>query len=101
MSLFTFTPSVSAGDVLVAVGLVLAGVFAFTDLDKKVAVVETKTISEIAAIQREQVTLREKFYAQVRADAVTRRQDRDEYKSDLKAINDKLDRLIERQAPHP
>lgn len=97
MAGFSFDRSISLGDLVVAIGLVLAGVFAFTDLDKKVAVVATKSASELASLQREQNSIEEKFLTQVRTDAQTRRLDREEYKSDLKAINDKLDRLIERQ----
>lgn len=88
-----FEPTVSWGDVVMFTGLLLGGVFAFTDLSSRVDLVEQKAGYNAQATERVAGDL-----AQHKVDSVVADQAiRTEIKAELRDINGKLDKLVDRE----
>ena len=88
-----FEPTVSWGGVVMFTGLLLGGVFAFTDLSARVDLVEQKAGYNAQQTERVAGDLeRHKVYSANSDQAL-----RTEIKGELRDISGKLDKLIERE----
>lgn len=97
MSQWKFDNSLSWGDVAMAAGLLLTGLLAFTDLSSRVTVHDER----IKAIGTGTNEVHRELQAHIEREAVEREALRQELRSDLREINAKLDKLIEREISRP
>ena len=84
-------PSLSWGDIVMTASLVVAGLLAFSDVSKGVAL----NASSIEVVEVDLVALTDVHRERMRQEREDRERMREEMRQDLKAISDKLDRLIE------
>lgn len=89
---FRFDPSVSWGDVGMGAALVLAGLIAFFSVTERVTVAETNIGRNGKALEYVAEDLKTHKVEAVQAQGAMRGEIREE----LKSINEKLDRMIER-----
>lgn len=97
MPQFRMDPSLSWGDVGMAAGLLISGVVAFATLQGDVKLVQEKVIQADARSQQVDRDLTQHI-ADERAEREAMRR---ELRGDLKDINAKLDKLIEREISRP
>ena len=84
-------PSLSWGDIVMTASLVVAGLLAFSDVSKGVAL----NASSIEVVEVDLVALTDVHRERMQQEREDRERMREEMRQDLKAISDKLDRLIE------
>lgn len=84
-------PSLSWGDIVMTASLVVAGLVAFSDVSKGVAL----NASSIEVVEVDLVALTDVHRERMQQEREDRERMREEMRQDLKAISDKLDRLIE------
>lgn len=84
-------PSLSWGDIVMTASLVVAGLVAFSEVSKGVAL----NASSIEVVEVDIVALTEVHRERMQQEREDRERMREEMRQDLKAISDKLDRLIE------
>ncbi|MAG09813.1 MAG: hypothetical protein CL494_05315 [Actinobacteria bacterium] len=84
-------PSLSWGDIVMTATLVIAGLVAFSEVSKSVAL----NTSSIEVVEIDMVALTEVSRERMKQERADRERMREEMRQDLKAISDKLDRLIE------
>lgn len=92
---FRFDPSISWGDVGMALALLLSGLIAFFSVTERVTVAETNIGRNVKALEYVAEDLRTYKVESLQAQSAMRGEIREE----LKSINDKLDRMIERGNP--
>jgi hypothetical protein len=90
-------PSVSWGDIAMGVGLLFTGVVAFTDVSERVALNETETRHVSATVQ----VVDRKLAIHAEQEERLREASRSEIRQELRDINGKLDKLIERELDRP
>ena len=90
---FRFDPSLSWGDLAVALSLALSGILAFAQLSNRVSVAEVKIVQTEAQAVKVGNDLNAHKTESVSSDL----QIRAEFRDQVREINSKLDRLIERE----
>jgi Skp family chaperone for outer membrane proteins len=88
---FSVDPSISWGDIVMTAGLVFSGVIAFTAVSEGVAL----NAVAINVVERDVATLTVEHHQRLQQERADRETLRQEMREDLRAISDKLDRLIE------
>lgn len=90
---FRFDPSLSWGDLAVALSLALSGILAFAQLSNRVSVVEVKLVETQGRVQQVSGELNSHKIDSQNSNVLIRQEVRDS----LREVNTKLDRLIERE----
>ena len=88
---FSLEPRISWGDVLMTTGLVISGVIAFGAVAEGVAL----NASAIEVVESDIRQLTEDHRERLQLERADREQMRSEMREDLRAISEKLDRIIE------
>ena len=88
---FSLEPRISWGDVLMTTGLVISGVVAFGAVSEGVAL----NASAIEVVESDIRQLTEDHRERLQLERADREQMRSEMREDLRAISEKLDRIIE------
>lgn len=86
-------PTISWGDISIATGLLITGVLAFTDVSEGVTLNEIR----VAHFRADLTTLEAEYNEHLTQERAERQLMREEVRGDLQRINEKLDKLIERQ----
>lgn len=86
-------PTISWGDISIATGLLITGVLAFTDVSEGVTLNEIR----VAHFRADLNTLESEYNEHLTQERAERQLMREEVRGDLQRINEKLDKLIERQ----
>lgn len=90
---FILEPTISWGDLSIATGLLITGVLAFTDVSEGVTLNEIR----VAHFRADLLTLESEYNEHLTQERAERQLMREEVRGDLQRINEKLDKLIERQ----
>ena len=88
---FSLEPRISWGDVLMTTGLVISGVIAFGAVSEGVAL----NANAIEVVESDIHQLTEDHRERLQLERADRDQMRSEMREDLRAISEKLDRIIE------
>lgn len=85
-------PSISWGDIGMGIGLLITGILAFTSLGERVTVIERDVQHVSAAVLTADTSFRQHVGESISRD----QQIRIEVRQELRDLNQKIDRLIER-----